>query len=270
MNNQYQTILSTWHTIPLSSPEDIDLQLDSFRILFAYHSGVIENAEITYHHTREVFENGKINAFSGDVRTLFEIQNQKACYEFLRGKIAAREPITEELVLKVHELLTAGTYDEVRYKKGERPGTYKKHDYVTGRLEVGSAPEDVAGDVQELLQEVTTFQSASDRDTLSAAAFLHCNLENIHPFSDGNGRIGRTLMNYFLMINNHPPVIVYEEDRPAYYAALEVFDRDLDLKPMTAFLEAETVKTWERRFIREKRSESTLKRFNERDDSYSR
>ena len=58
--------------------------------------------------------------------------------------------------------------------------------------------------------------------------------------------VGRTLLNYWLMINNYPPTIVYEEDRRAYYDALQAYDEQEDLTPLVQFLEAQTVKTWSR------------------------
>ena len=63
---------------------------------------------------------------------------------------------------------------------------------------------------------------------------------------DGNGRVGRTLLNYWLMINNYPPTIVYEEACRAYYDALQAYDEQEDLTPLVQFLEAQTVKTWSR------------------------
>lgn len=61
----------------ISTTADLDDILENFRIVFAYHSGAIENPEITYHTTREVFENGKLVNFSGDLRTVFEIKIKK-------------------------------------------------------------------------------------------------------------------------------------------------------------------------------------------------
>ena len=58
--------------------------------------------------------------------------------------------------------------------------------------------------------------------------------------------MGRTLLNYWLMINNYPPTIVYEEDCRAYYDALQAYDEQEDLTPLVQFLEAQTVKTWSR------------------------
>ena len=69
---QYNVVLKTWQEWNIQTESDLDLRLDNFRILFAYHSGKIENDEITYHDTREIFENGKVVGYTGDPRTLFE------------------------------------------------------------------------------------------------------------------------------------------------------------------------------------------------------
>lgn len=238
---EYKETVNVWREKPITTVADLEKRLDNFRVLFAYHSGKIENSEITYHDTREIFENGKVLSFTGTPRTLFEQQNQKLCYEYLKDKIVKQEPLTEELVCEVHRILTAGTFDEHRFlDNGERPGEYKKHDYVTGRNEVGAAAEDVSGEIEELLSEINSF----DGDVLKAATYFHAVFENIHPFADGNGRVGRTLLNYFLLTNNHPPLIVYDEDKSLYYEALEKYDTEENLKPLYEFLRYETEKTW--------------------------
>lgn len=182
----YQKIVDFWKNRPIKTELDIDLYLDNFRILFAYHSGKLENENITYHDTREIFENGKVLNFTGDTRAVFEQQNQKLCYEFLKPKIAAKEPVGLELIKEAHAVLTGGTYNERRFiQLGERPGEFKKHDYVIGLGEVGSPPEDVENDLRELLCEMADY---ADKDALKVAAYFHLRFEHIHPFTDGNGR----------------------------------------------------------------------------------
>ena len=73
----YTDIISKWKEKKIDSIEKLDQQLSNFRITFAYNSGTIENPQITYHATREVFENGKVINFCGDTQTIFEIENQK-------------------------------------------------------------------------------------------------------------------------------------------------------------------------------------------------
>ncbi len=102
-------------------------------------------------------------------------------------------------------------------------------------------------EVNELLAEL---QEVGEGNALTAAAYFHAKLENIHPFADGNGRTGRLMMNYFLVLHGHPPVIIHEEDRKAYYSALEAWDIAQQLEPLIAFLKEQTAKTWAKQIER--------------------
>lgn len=121
---------------------------------------------------------------------------------------------------------------------------------MTGQAEIGAPPEDVPEEVAELLAELADFPPDQ---ALTAAAYFHAKLENIHPFADGNGRTGRLAMNYLLLLHGHPPIVVHEEDRRAYYAALEAWDERQDLAPLLGFLREQTGKTWEKQLERERR-----------------
>ena len=108
---------------------------------------------------------------------------------------------------------------------------------------MGSPPEAVESDLTELVAEVT---ESGGTAPLKAGAYLHARFEYIHPFADGNGRVGRTLLNYWLMINDHPPLIVYDEDKRAYYDALRQYDEAEALSPLVDFFMEQTAKTWRR------------------------
>lgn len=223
---------------------DLETVLYDFKTLFAYHSNKIENNETEYSYVREIFENGKVVGFSGNPRTLFEIQNQKECYEFLIDIIVNKEMISEDLIKLIHKTLTNGTYDEKRYAKGERPGEYKIGDYIIGKAEIGSDAKDVHNDIVELLDEINNSKSS---DYLTIAAYFHCRFETIHPFADGNGRVGRTLLNYYFMIHNIKPLIIYDEDKKLYYECLQAFDEKQDIEPLKKFLLYEQEKTWKKK-----------------------
>ena len=120
---------------------------------------------------------------------------------------------------------------------------------MTGRNEIGAAPEDVSAEIKELLDELKDVPK--DR-VLLAAAYFHAKFENIHPFADGNGRTGRLAMNYLLLVHVHPPITIHEEDRKAYYSALEAWDERQELGDLHAFLKAEAVKTWGNYLFRER------------------
>lgn len=246
----HEKILTWWREKRIRTAADIALEMNGNGAAFIYHSAKIENDSITYHDTREIFDHGGVTGYTGDVRTLFEIQNSVAAYHRMLGAFEKREPLDQALLCEFQGLLTQGTYDTLRYQKGERPGTYKKNDYVTGPQEVGALPEDVPEELAELLTEL---EGVKTEQALTVAAYFHAKFENIHPFADGNGRAGRLLMNYLLLLWDHPPIIIHEEDRRAYYAALERFDKAQELEPLTAFLKEQTVKTWSARFERAQR-----------------
>jgi len=242
--NRYNDIVRMWRSWRVTSAWEIDARLKSFKILFAYNSCKIKNNKITYQDTQEIFENGRVVNFTGEPRVLFEIGNQMLCFEFLKHKIAARVPLTARLVLETHAALTGGTYDERQFAgRGERPGEFKKNDYLSGRWEIGSLHEDVPADMDALLSEIMA--EFTDSNILKAAAYFYLRFEYIYPFAEGNGRVGRTLLNYFLMINNHPPIVIFEDDKAAYYTALEAYIKTEDIEPMHSFLRAQLERTWE-------------------------
>lgn len=247
----YQDIVRLWQSFDAKTEADLEAQLDNFKVLFAYNSNKIENANTTYEDTYEVFERDKVSNYTGDVRTLTEIQNQKLAYQRLVKAVVAKKPLCEALVLEFHRIITEGTYDARRYERGERPGAYKQHHYVVGINETGAAPDTVADEIDELLEEIADVR-VRPKDVLTVAAYFHAKFENIHPFADGNGRTGRVLMNYFLMLHDHPPLTIYDEDRIEYYKALDAFHSDQDIKLLRSFLEQQTVKTWGKALERDK------------------
>lgn len=254
----YESILDFWKKQNIKNANELASVLSSYSVNFAYNSGKIENDEITYHDTREVFDKDGVTSYTGSTKTLFEIQNSKAAYERMLSAFDDKQIVDEKFLKEIQMILTNGTYDERRYQIGERPGEYKHHDYVTGKNEVGASAEDVQDEVCELLYELTDID---DKNALVAAAYFHAKFENIHPFSDGNGRAGRLLMNYILLIHNHPPITIYEEDRKDYYNALEKFDEELELNSLIDFLKLQLVKTWEKQLNKEKSTSSSLADF---------
>lgn len=243
----YEKTVAFWQKKNISTDAELSEALNGHSISFAYHSGRIENERITYHDTREIFEHDGVTSYTGDLRTLFEIRNAKDANEMLLAAFQKKRNFDEPFIKELHRVLTQNTYDTRRWQLGERPGEYKFHDYVTGKEEIGAAPEDVAEEMSELLTELTEIQN---RNALTAAAYFHAKFENIHPFADGNGRVGRLAMNYFLIMHKHPPVVIHEEDRRDYFAALEAWDARQELDPLRNFLREQTVKTWEKQVAR--------------------
>lgn len=232
----YEQVVSMWRS-------DTHPDVFSGRLLYlmASESAQIENINIDYHTTKELFETSFISEYTGDLRDLFSTMNNRQLADFYNRSLETGQKVTPWFIKESHKILLRGSIDKHRYHdNGERAGEYKRHDYAVGRNDVGSFPEHVEDDINWLCNFL---ESKSASDTLKRATFLHCLFERIHPFSDGNGRVGRWLMNYMLVSENHPPIVIFRADREEYYKALEIADTD-DLEPMRKFLEEQTVKTW--------------------------
>lgn len=242
----YDEIVANWQNKKIESKADLIAAIENFRILFAYNSNVIENPQTKYHTTREIFDEGRVSSYTGDLRTLYEIENQKKTFDFIADSIIAKIPLSDELIRKVQKKLMYGCYTQERYDKGERPGSYKKHEYVVGD-EIGVLPEDVLNEIEELCNEVNNLKKTDFDSILTAAAYFHLSFESIHPFADGNGRTGRMLMNYYLMTHGVPPTIIYNEDKEAYYMGLTVFDKTGKIDGFKKFLMEQTIKTWSKK-----------------------
>lgn len=115
---------------------------------------------------------------------------------------------------------------------------------MTDVYEVGTSVENVEIELEELISEINDYKGD---DYLTVVTYLHAMFENIHPFADCNDRVGRTIMNYYLLIHQIAPLIIYEQDRKLYYECLEKFDKDNDLEPLKKFIEYEQEKTWTRK-----------------------
>lgn len=191
----YEKAVTLWQKRHVSTDAELAKALSWFSIAFSYHSGKIENENVTYNDTREIFEHDGVTSYTGDLRALFEIRNSKEANELLLTAFNEKRPVDKALVREFQQVLTQNTYDTRRWQLGERPGEFKRHDYVTGKNEIGASLEDVPEEMAELLAEL---DGVPDDKALTAAAYFHTKFENIHPFADGNGRTGR-------LVSTHGP-----------------------------------------------------------------
>lgn len=243
LKSAYEGLLNAWRGI---DADQRALLLDQFKVSCSFNSGNIENPEITYHDTAEIFGENGVSNFTGDVRTIYEINNLKNAWTWLEDALAGDATFDEELVLSAHLVLTRGTYEDGRWAKGERPGTFKRGDYrVTD--DVGAAPDEIPELVGALVAEVrdALLSEGGERNALTIAAYLHAQLVDIHPFADGNGRTARLLMNYVLLRLGSAPCTISADDRLAYFGALDAFHQEGELAPFVDFCRIQTLKTWE-------------------------
>lgn len=241
MSNYLQAV-AQWQSHQLRSPGDLDRLLRDFNPRFARESALLEGWDLPLEIAQEVFRSGTVSQFTGDPKALFLLYNQKYCYEYLRERVMARDEMDTPLVLEIHRVLTSGTFNEPFYlANGERSGEFKKQDYVTAVNAVGAPARDVGRELDQLMEEVSGYCGS---ELLQEAAYLHARFENIHPFAAGNGSAGRVLLNFFLLTRDHPPLILFAEDKERYYQRLTVYDQRKDSRPLADFFTDQLEKTW--------------------------
>ncbi|KAA8667984.1 Fic family protein [Clostridium sp. MT-14] len=218
--------------------------LDRFFLKFTYASNKIENNETRLRDVETIFKGEKVTDFKGDKKTLVEIENHRElCKNILELSKKYNSKLSIDLIKKVHYSLMKDCFSEKLLGKGEKPGEFKKGDYIVGLHDVGVAPEEVEENLDSLIKEINEVKIDED-NALVVVGYFHCWFETIHPFADGNGRTGRMLVNYLLMGNDFPPVVLFESDREEYYLALEYFNETQEISKMVNFLEDEAYKTW--------------------------
>ena len=117
----YEKAVDLWKRRNITNDAELSEALNGHSIAFAYHSGKIENDNITYNDTREIFDHDGVTSYTGDLKTLFEIRNAKEANELLLTAFNIKRPVDETLIKEFQYKLTQNTYDSRRWHLGERP-----------------------------------------------------------------------------------------------------------------------------------------------------
>ncbi len=184
------------------------------QIELTYNSNHIEGSRLSHDQTRYIFETNTIGTESGVVKVddIVETVNHFKCIDLIIEK--AKKPITESLVKELHRTLKSGTTDA--RESWFAVGDYKKLPNTVGDMYTAT-PEEVPEKMKELLFE---YNSQKDK-SLDELLDFHYRFECIHPFQDGNGRIGRLLLFKECLKYNVVPFIIDEELKLFYYRGLK-------------------------------------------------
>jgi len=180
-----------------------------------YNSNAIENSTLTLKETERILlEQEAMRQVS--VRELFEAKNLARVTEYLRSR--ADIALNTEAILLLHMMLIGGINDSIA-------GRFRNaHEYVRVGTHIAPAPEQVEQLLDNLLAE---HESNHERYFLERLVYFHLEFERIHPFVDGNGRIGRVLINLQLAKLGFPPVIIRNKGKQdSYYPAFRAFQEN--------------------------------------------
>ena len=184
------------------------------QIDLTYNSNHIEGSRLTHEQTRHIFETNTlgISEESVNVDDIIETTNHFRCIDLIIDR--TEEKLSESFIKELHRILKSGTSDS--RKDWFAVGEYKLLPNEVGGHET-CLPEDVSKEMKALLKEYNAKKQKSFDDILD----FHHRFERIHPFQDGNGRVGRLIMFKECMANGHIPFIVTDELKWFYYRGLQ-------------------------------------------------
>jgi Fic family protein len=170
-----------------------------------YNSNAIENSTLTLKETERILLELEVTR-NISVRELFEAKNLARVTEYIRNKKDVG--LNKETILLLHKMLIGGINDAIA-------GRFRaQNEYVRVGTHIAPAPEQIEQLLDNLL---TDYESSHNEYFLDRISHFHLEFERIHPFIDGNGRIGRVLINTQLMLHGYPSVIIRNKGKRDYY-----------------------------------------------------
>lgn len=193
------------------------------QVNFAYNSNKIEGGRLSEDETEEIFETDSFIPKSDEtikLDDLIEMKNHFRLFDYTLDTL--NDDLSKEMIINMNKILKRNTTD------GENPrynvGGFKIIPNKIGLINVidTSAPEDVEKDIGNLLLEYKKIKNVTIEDIID----FHYKFELIHPFGDGNGRVGRMIMFRECLRNNIMPFIVLDNDKPFYMRGLKNYKND--------------------------------------------
>ena len=193
------------------------------QVNFAYNSNKIEGGRLSEDETEEIFETDSFIPKSDEaikLDDLIEMKNHFRLFDYTLDTL--NDDLSKEMIINMNKILKDNTTDEEnpRYNVGG----FKIVPNKIGLINVidTSAPEDVEKDIGNLLLEYKKIKNVTIEDIID----FHYKFELIHPFGDGNGRVGRMIMFRECLRNNIMPFIVLDNDKPFYMRGLKNYKND--------------------------------------------
>lgn len=207
------------------------------QIELTYNSNHIEGSTLTHDQTRYIFETNTIGIekVTINVDDVVETANHFKCVDYIIDN--ALKPLSESMIKRLHFILKSGTSDS--RKDWFSVGDYKKFPNEVGGEET-CQPENVKEEMKKLLTDYNAIEQKSFEQILE----FHKNFESIHPFQDGNGRVGRLLMFKECLANNIVPFIIDEAHKLFYYRGLKEWNNEKGYLTDTCLSCQDKFKAW--------------------------
>lgn len=206
------------------------------QIDLTYNSNHIEGSKLTHDQTRYIFETKTLGVTDKAVKVddIVETINHFRCIDLVIE--GAHTKLTESFIKQLHFILKSGTTDS--HKSWFKVGDYKMLENEVGGSET-TKPAEVAGAIKALLKEYNSKSKITFDDILD----FHVRFESIHPFQDGNGRVGRLIMFKECLKHNIVPFIITEELKMYYYRGIKNWKTERGFLRDTCFTGQDAMKT---------------------------
>lgn len=198
---------------------------NQFLLDLTYNTNKLEGSTLTENETKAIlFDN--IALSNKSIIEQLEVKNHQAALNYLFNYISlSSSKIDEKLVLKLHSILMNGIRDDA--------GSFRKHGV---RIVGAYIPTANYLKIPKLINKLIKDINFKEKDTIAHISNIHSRFEKIHPFSDGNGRIGRLIMTAMLLKNNLPLAIIKQQKRRLYNSCLKKSQLKEDFIPLENFI----------------------------------
>jgi len=196
-------------------PQSIQLKnFESFGIVFTYNTQRIEGSVLTESDTRDLLTFGITPAKKSQIDTI----ETKKHYELFMGLITSkkRSKLTKKTVLQWHKEI----FDQTKIGEAGNLRSYRVGVTTNEKIEFASVAE-IPKKLTEFFRWLSKCDDDKKKNIVEFACMAHYKFVSIHPFGDGNGRISRLVMNYILLKNNFPLMLIKNTDKRAYFKSLE-------------------------------------------------
>ncbi|MCC6198816.1 Fic family protein [Candidatus Nomurabacteria bacterium] len=178
-----------------------------------YNSNAIENSTLSLEETEKILLQIDLDRYISE-REIFEAKNLARVMEYIE-KRAKEQELSEEVILSLHKMLLSNIRDDIA-------GRFRKdNEFVRVGSHIAPAPQEIPESMKKMLSK---YYASTSESIIKRIAKLHLAFEYLHPFNDGNGRIGRVISNYLLIREGYVPINIKFIDRMKYYDAFKEFE----------------------------------------------
>lgn len=179
-----------------------------------YNSNAIENSTLSLEETEKILLQIDLDRYISE-REIFEAKNLARVVSYIDKK-AKEQELGPEVILSLHKMLMSNIRDDIagRFRQG--------NEFVRVGSHIAPSPAEIDGSLEQMFSE---YNATNHENIIKRIAKLHLSFEHLHPFNDGNGRIGRVINNYQLIREGFVPINIKFIDRKKYYDAFKEFDQ---------------------------------------------